>query len=392
MKVALITNKFSTTGGGSDFSLDLIARSLKKMGHDPIVIIGDTKTGQTDIGDTPYRTSVINLSGLSQINKLREITNILYSLEDETDIIHIFTPALIPAGGLYRLSGGKCPVVGRLNGYSLFCTDSHKMSGKCYMNCSMFDKFRHDQNSSLFRLPEYFDRSHTRPKLSNKIDMFFAQSPSVKEIYEQNGFSADKISVVSNFYDPTFREKEFSARTPPQGEISLLYVGRLVENKGVDLLTDAMSHLPSEYSLDIVGAGPLSSQIEIEAEESENIRVHGWVDHEELHSYYQDSSIFVHPGRWPEPSGRVILEARQHNLPMVVSDIGGPPWIAGEACLTFESENTVDLAEKIRKVAEDDQVYTELSAKCSSEIARFDPDNILSELEQKYNEIADKTE
>jgi len=77
---------------------------------------------------------------------------------------------------------------------------------------------------------------------------------------------------------------------------------------------------------------------------------------------------------------------------MVVSDIGGPPWIAGEACLTFESENTVDLAEKIRKVAEDDQVYTELSAKCSSEIARFDPDNILSELEQKYNEIADKTE
>lgn len=50
----------------------------------------------------------------------------------------------------------------------------------------------------------------------------------------------------------------------------------------------------------------------------------GYVDHEQIKTLYAEADLFVHPGIWPEPFGRTILEAMQMGLAVVATNVGGP--------------------------------------------------------------------
>lgn len=388
MKIGFITNKFNA-GGGSDFSLDLWARSLSQRGHIVEILVAQTKSKELrDTSDKPYTISTMNLLGMSNMGKTARLRNRMESLSSSFDLFHIFTPVLTPVGGLYRKLGGSVPIIGRLNGYSLFCTNPNKMNGTCYRNCGIRDKYDHDPNQSLKRLPDYIDRTHSRPKIADMIDKFLAVSPSVKDIYASNGISGENIAVIPSFVDPELNRDDVVERSLPNNKIDLLYVGRLERSKGVDILLKAMFGLSTKYRLDVVGDGPMFNELKkLSSEISNPVNLHGWVDHDDVPEYYQNADLFVHPGRWPEPSGRTILEALQFKLPLITSDIGGPPWYGGEASLQFESGNVDDLEKVIRKAGEKPEIYNEMTSSMSQVLNRLSPEAILPKIEEEYAQV-----
>lgn len=266
------------------------------------------------------------------------------------------------------------------------------MTGECYKNCSLVDKIRHDDREpaqKVARAPQYAYQ-HVAPRFMNHLDRLFALSPGVKQVYAYNYVNSDLIDVVPNFYDSTFTTQPKTECDIISDEFTILYVGRVRAAKGVDLLVDAARQLDmSNTTINIVGGGPLREELEAKTESHNlgvSIRFHGWIDQTHLPKYYEHSDVFVHPGRWPEPFGRTILEALQHDCPPIVSNIGASPWIIGEAGEKFKSEDLMTLTNEIKKVRTGSRLSS-YTNKCGSRIEKFAPKCIVPAIGKKYNSI-----
>ena len=129
-----------------------------------------------------------------------------------------------------------------------------------------------------------------------------------------------------------------SRLAPPPGPpgarpLTLLYVGRLVERKGVRYLIDALARLSPALDprLVVIGDGPERAALQSEVEThgvSARVTFRGWVTPEELDQAYADASVFVLPAVVDargdtEGLGMVLLEAMTYRLPVVSTPLGG---------------------------------------------------------------------
>ena len=123
-----------------------------------------------------------------------------------------------------------------------------------------------------------------------------------------------------------------SHATTSEGRELLLAVGRLEANKGFHVLIEALARLSAlagapEWHLVLVGDGPRRSALERQAQEAglgEQIHFVGRVPDDEVHQWYADASLFVHPTLY-EGSSLVTLEAMAHRCAVVASNAGGIP-------------------------------------------------------------------
>lgn len=401
MRITMVANRLNVTKGGSDLSLDLLARRLAGRGHSVRVITVNTTAPNKLEESVPYTVDPRPAGeNVSRIELARTLSGIFRNSSSDTDVFHVFNPPFITIGGLYRWRGGTTPVVGRLNNYTVFCTNPTLMDGECHKKCTLSDKFRHDPRglpSRIARSPTYLTRSTVEPALINEVDRLFAISPAVREIYETNGLSSSSIDVVPNFYNPEFTTDDGDTR--PTGSpsrksnerLKILYVGRLVRNKGVDVLVDAIAQLDREEAvLNVVGDGEMRTELEEQVAAtgvSDRIRFHGWVDHKNLPEYYRAASVFVHPGRWPEPFGRTIIEAMQFGTVPVVTDVGAPPWIVGEAGIVVPKNDPQALGSALTDLAASPRRRRELTSAVSDRVERFAPGQVLNRIEKVYADL-----
>ena len=399
MRVTFVTNKLDMSKGGVNFSLNAMARSLSKRGHDVKVLV--VNPNKTNPPENPlykiYQAEDRRLG--TRLGVFRRTYKMLKNHEDDTDIYHIFNPILASAAGLYRRRGGETPCVGRLNGYTMFCVNRSEMDGICHINCGTFQKFKH-QNANIMKkigkIPFYTVRTHIESELYTELDIYFAISPAVKEIYAEHGIPRENIAIVPNFFDPELGaniEEVPVSRVSTDYDLNVLYVGRLVEEKDVDLLIKAVSNLDS-ICLSVVGKGPLKSDLVSLTEElgiSERVNFVGYIKNRKLPSYYRQHDVFVHPATVPEPAGRTILETMQCGTPAVVSDIGGPPWIVGDTGLTFPPGDLEALVDILADLRDTPAKLDELADRCSTNLQRFAPQTVVDEIEKEYQHARNPT-
>ncbi len=379
------------TGGGSSYSLDMVASELTDSGFDVEIQVTDTlqlnnnpSYNVTDLTDT---FSDINYASFG-----RRLYTHLRSEVEKYDLIHVFSPSFLSIAGFVQ-SKTAVPIVGRLNTYTPFCTNLGLMNGDCHKNCSFVQKSAHDNRTipkKIIRGPRYVLQDTIEPAYASNLRKFFAISPAVKNIYSEYGYPSEKITVVPNMVEDGIQSVEFnpSKNTSP---LSLLYVGRLSEVKGLHYLFEALNGI-SEYDFDIeiVGKGPELNQLQsLESKLPSNINTtfHGYVNHENLSEYYLNADCFVHPHTWPEPFGRVILEALQYRCPVLCSDIGAPSWIAAEACETFEPKNVSDLRSKLKMVAKQPERLDNMAQNSHSQISRFKKQPIVDQIINEYRKL-----
>ena len=118
-----------------------------------------------------------------------------------------------------------------------------------------------------------------------------------------------------------------------EGERSILFVGRLIERKGVNHLIRAFGtvrrHTP--VRLVVIGDGPERARLEQVARDmgvAEHVEFRGRVTDEELRQAYGAASVFVLPSvldarQDTEGLGVVLLEAMNYSVPVIASEIGG---------------------------------------------------------------------
>ena len=133
----------------------------------------------------------------------------------------------------------------------------------------------------------------------------------------------------------------------PETNDNLVYLGRLVREKGVLLAANAAA--AEGVSLTFVGSGPLAEQIQAACPEA---IVTGWVDHAKSVQYLRQARALVFPSLWYETLGLVVLEAAAHGIPALVPDSSAAREIVldGVTGLHFKSGDELDLRAKMKQL------------------------------------------
>ncbi|MBN1230563.1 MAG: glycosyltransferase family 4 protein [Anaerolineales bacterium] len=142
--------------------------------------------------------------------------------------------------------------------------------------------------------------------------------------------------------------------SPPK----LLTVGRIVYQKGLDILLESLKKVEDlDWELNIVGDGPKYKEIHLLAEKLGllgHIHFLLWQNKNSLKDIYQQSNLFLNPSR-DEGMPNVVLEAMASGLPVVATNIAGNEELisVGETGLLVEPEDVAGLAESLRQLIPD---------------------------------------
>jgi glycosyltransferase involved in cell wall biosynthesis len=110
------------------------------------------------------------------------------------------------------------------------------------------------------------------------------------------------------------------------GPACVLFVGRLVEAKGVREAVKAWRRSGVALPLVLAGTGPLRAELEAQAAAEKvgpALEVLGWVERDRLSALYQRARAVLFPSRWQEPFGIVGIEALSFGVPVVGWESGG---------------------------------------------------------------------
>jgi glycosyltransferase involved in cell wall biosynthesis len=153
---------------------------------------------------------------------------------------------------------------------------------------------------------------------------------------------AKRLSIPSVVIGNPYHDDLFHEISEVNRDLELVFLGRLVSDKGVDLLITALSNLKRHYHLTphltIIGTGPeenLLRTLAIEMEVSNQINFVGSKTGTELVKLLNAHKIMVVPSRWMEPFGVVALEGVACGCVVVGSEGGGLKDAIGSCGVTF---------------------------------------------------------
>lgn len=185
-----------------------------------------------------------------------------------------------------------------------------------------------------------------------------------------------KPIVIPNPYDArVFRlETPLTART---GE--LLFVGRLVSEKGLDILLDALKQLRSRAlppSLTIVGTGPMldaTQRLVADSNLQDQVTFAGPQTGDELAKTFNAHKILVVPSRYEEPFGVVALEGIGCGCLVVGSSGGGLPEAIGPCGVTFPNADAKALTDILERLLHTPGERERFLSEAPGHLAHFQP-------------------
>lgn len=301
MRILIYSPKFYPSIGGLENLTLMLAREFKRAGHDVKVITQELADG-TDCGvDTYYQPSLFKILSLYYACDVFYMPNI--SLKGYW--LRIFNPFkkwVISHNGWYERMEG---VVGWQDKLKLF----------------------------LLR--------------------FASANISVSKVVAER--LPVKSAVIHNCYDTAlFYDEEKAVRSK-----DVLFVGRLVSDKGCDLLLDACIDLwrtGKQFSLTITGDGPDRRMLEEKvrsASVEDKVEFCGFRKGQALRETFHQHKIQVVPSKWKEPFGIVALEGLACGCKVLCSDEGGLPEAVGSFGYTFKRNSKEDLIAKLSDLLDD---------------------------------------
>jgi glycosyltransferase involved in cell wall biosynthesis len=200
------------------------------------------------------------------------------------------------------------------------------------------------------------------------VDYAIMGTESAAEVWRAKSYSGP-LAVIPQFgIDPALFQAP--PECPPRAETRIGYAGRLVPEKGADLLICALARLETSWQLDIVGQGPERARLERLAQRLgvfDHVAFLGQIPSTQMPAFYPTLDVLVVPSRtlpnWKEQFGRVILEAMACGVPIIGSDSGAIPGVIAGSGLVFPEGDAEALADRLQTLIRDPALRRELGAR-----------------------------
>jgi glycosyltransferase involved in cell wall biosynthesis len=203
------------------------------------------------------------------------------------------------------------------------------------------------------------------------------------------------VYVVPQFgVDPQVYRKDMSG---VQGHAAFVvgYVGRLVEEKGIQVLLRAVAGLDGDWQLRVVGDGPYRTALQnLSAELSIEPRVimEPWTPSAEMPRKLNGLDALVLPSltrsNWKEQFGRVLVEAMACQVPVVGSSSGEIPNVIGDAGLVFPEGDHEALRERLSQLMGDGKLRAELGERGRARVLeRYTQERVAVQTYEAYQNL-----
>jgi glycosyltransferase involved in cell wall biosynthesis len=177
------------------------------------------------------------------------------------------------------------------------------------------------------------------------------------------------------------------------GPLRVLFVGRLVEEKGLLTLVNAVCALTSPVILLVLGEGPLAPSLlkAVEGSPHVELKIEGRANVDQVVDAMAWSHIIVVPSQatssWKEQWGRVAVEAMLSGRPTIVSNNGELPSLVQESQLVFSEGNVEQLAKILTKLSDNRDSLPEIGHQMHLAAGRFAPAVLNEELITFWDKI-----
>jgi len=225
-----------------------------------------------------------------------------------------------------------------------------------------------------------------------RADKVVAISQSVKKSLISCFFiPEEKINVIYNGINTSkFLPNEKKKISRP---LELIYVGRLIEEKGVQVTLKGLANLSGklDYHFKIVGDGEYRNELEQFARELDIMdKIDFLGSRRDIAELLRGSDVFVHMPVWEEGFGITIIEAMAAGLICVCADAGAIPEIIDDCKNGFlvEAGNGERLSENIKKIQSlSDDVYMEIKRAARAKTEKFTIEKFAERLDSLIEDL-----
>ena len=183
----------------------------------------------------------------------------------------------------------------------------------------------------LTRLPLPFEL--IRRRVLRRTDLVMSRSDDATGVVRACGYTGPATALGYGVDQAIFHP---GGRAAAAGAVELGYVGRVVEEKGLDDVLEAMALASAAIRLTIVGEGPHLSALQARVARlglGERVRFLPWADPAQVGAFLRGLHALVLPTRLTpavkEQFGRVIIEAQACGTPVIGADTGAIPSVVG---------------------------------------------------------------
>ena len=239
-------------------------------------------------------------------------------------------------------------------------------------------------------------------KPSPKLERVIFPTAFMRDEFERKGISPIETRVIYGAIDTSlYPYRNGSSDAQQDGDLSLLYIGRLLPDKGIHTAIEALGDLVhrrgfNQLKLNVIGTGEPEyeghlRQLAGEEKVQPLVTFLGAQPKEAMPDFYGQADLFLFTSVWPEPFGRVIVEAMASGVPVVGTATGGAAEILveNENALLFPPGDAIGLAERIARLVESPDLRRRL-AKGGRQTAldKFDLQRMTTDIEAYLQEVA----
>lgn len=326
MKVCLINNLYPPeVRGGAEVMVEAIARGLRDLGHDIVVItLGRKPSVERGEHVTVYRIKPFNLFSFFQLGRMPAWLRLpwhawdAFNLSGKLQVRKILLnerPGIVMTHNLKGISYLVPRLLRELKIKHVHTLHDIQLSRPSGLLIAGQEKPFLVLDLQYERICRHLFRSPT---------VVVAPSHWVADYHRTRGFfRRSKMLVLPNPV-PRLDPAPPLPRQTAGGRVELLYLGQLERGKGILFLLDALDHLPrGNWLLRIVGTGSLASAVAQRVAGKASYRYLGYVKRSGLRSIFNQTDLTVVPSLCYENSPTVIVESFSCGVPVVAADIGG---------------------------------------------------------------------
>lgn len=198
-------------------------------------------------------------------------------------------------------------------------------------------------------------------------------------VYVGANYQVIPMGIDASRFRPIPKSKDLEQRYELK-DFTVLFVGRLSEEKGVKYLLEALKELKSQkvlFNALIIGDGILRRDLEGYVRKNglvDEVTFVGWVDPEQLPAYYGLADVFVGPSL-REAQGLVFVEALSMGVPIIATNVDALPDIVieGKTGFLVKPNSSGDILEKLMLLHDNPRLRKRLGTQSVQHVGdRFD--------------------
>jgi len=377
MNIALYHNYYKSPGG-EDQIFEIECRALRQRGHQ--VFPFAVSNGMQMKEQTALQTLQVGWMAPFNTTSFNTVASFLDEVRPDVAHVHNWFPILSPS--VYKAYFDRAiPVIQTLHNYRMGCaTGNYRYKNQACTDCLTQNRWASVRKSCYQGNPvgsylwkRVMDQNWKNGTFKHPLLHYICPSVEVYQRHLEMGVPGEKMTIVPNACEDPLAQQQGEYIHEADAETHVIFIGRLVPEKGIQVLLEAWKKLKTEVEpgqedvlgkahLSIVGDGPDMQLLKDQCRSEHKVHFHGSVKHEVAMRILRSSSVLVFPSLWAEPFGLGIIEAMGAGKAVIASRKGGPADLVehNESGLLIPEGNTAALVSALRTLLLDRQRCKEM--------------------------------